>query len=115
MRALLASRALNTPPTRKDRWSGTRSGREFRRGRRVGQYGIESTLYDLSADPEELRPVARWEGAPGPETHAEIARLSHLLDELGPTLVDRRIWSEEDRRALSREDTDALRAIGYVR
>ncbi|MHC4845839.1 MAG: DUF5666 domain-containing protein [Planctomycetota bacterium] len=76
---------------------------------------VESSLYDLVADPGELQPVARWTGPIGDATPDELVRLSRALDDLGANLAIGRIWSADDQALLSDEALGDLRAIGYVR
>jgi hypothetical protein len=69
-------------------------------------FGVESTLFDLAADPRELAPLV------------DAARTQHLgaaLDAFASDRVRRRVWNASDRAVLSSETIQALRNLGYVR
>jgi arylsulfatase A-like enzyme len=65
---------------------------------------VDATTFDLASDPAELA------GVPAAEDETQT-----LLDSLGRALLGRASWSASDRRALTPEALEALKAIGYAR
>jgi arylsulfatase A-like enzyme len=76
------------------------------RGPEQAGFAVETSLYDLAADPGETRPVA------DPDRER---RLAEALDALSRRLCRERIWGPEDRRLLDAETLQRLKALGYVR
>ncbi|MCI0587041.1 MAG: sulfatase-like hydrolase/transferase [Planctomycetes bacterium] len=76
------------------------------RGPEQAGFAVETSLYDLAADPEETRPVS------DPDRER---RLAESLDALSRRLCRERIWGPEDRRLLDAGTIQRLKALGYVR
>jgi hypothetical protein len=63
-------------------------------------------LFELAGDRDERAPLA---------SHPAIVPLERRLDEFGARISTDPLWTASDRAALSAEDLEALRAIGYAR
>ncbi|HKB16675.1 MAG TPA: sulfatase-like hydrolase/transferase [Planctomycetota bacterium] len=70
------------------------------------EFVVETSLYDLAADPGETHPVV------DPDREK---RLVEALDSFVRRLCRERIWGPEDRRLLDAGTIQRLKALGYVK